>query len=434
MEEQGKIPFVTAVLMNINVIVGVGIYFLPQMMVRQAGAFSFLGWIAAGELLLPVVLTVATAARMFPGAGGFYNYGTSGLNQTAGFTALWVYMLGFLATAAAQLMFLKQLMTVNAGFNAIAAVPVVANFVLVLLIALLNLFDVSIISKIQGFVTVLKLLPMVLAIGLLVFYWNPSLAYKTSDLAGVGSILPMAIFGYWGFESCTSISHLIKGGSAKASGVILTAFFITMALYCLFHFSVSHIMGIDAIAAQGAVGFTSFLGFANPKITTMLGGGIILALMLALFNAAYGVSLGNAANMFSLANKNHLIGSQALVKVNSVERPYVIVFFQALVVFALMTFVANEQVLVALSNFGLITAFLITTFAVLKTQIVRRESFIGKLISIVSIAASCVLAYYTWNMIGADNLVRMTNTVPFIIGLVGGLGMFYFKKSCSSSC
>ena len=432
MEEQVKIPFLTAVLMNINVIVGVGIYFNPQLMVHYAGAFSFLGWVAAGLLLLPIVWTVATAARFFPGSGGFYNYGTSGLNQTAGFVALWAYMLGFLATAAAQLMFLKNLMAVNGGMSSVAAMPVLVNLLLVVTIACLNLFDVRLISKIQGFVTVLKLLPMICAILLFAFYWNGSLVYQANHLAGVGSIIPMALFGYWGFESCTSTSHLIKGGSSKASGVMLTAFFIAMGLYALFHLAVTHIMGVDAIAAQGTVGFTNFLGIINPQTAGLVSGAVVFALMLALFNAVYGVSLGNGANMFSLASKNHLIGSKLLTRVNGVDRPYMVVFAQALIVFLLMTFVAKELVLIALSNFGLITAMFVTVLAVLKTQMKQGAGCFNQAISYIALAACCVLVYYTWFMIGADHTTRLINALPFVGGVVAGLGMFYFKQNCKS--
>lgn len=436
MQEQSKIPVFTAVLMNINVMVGVGIYFMPQMMGQVAGAFSFLGWAAAGLILLPVVWTIATAARLFPGSGGFYNYGTSGLNSTAGFIALWAYMLGFLSTAAAQLTFLKNLMAVNGGITCIAAMPFLANAALVIIIACLNLFDVRLISKIQGFVTILKLLPMVAVIALFAFYWDGSLlaGSNTINFSNIALTVPMAIFGYWGFESCTSTSHLIEGGSKKASFVLLTAFFITTALYSLFHFGVSHIMGIDAIIAQGAVGFTNFFGIANPEIVTALGYAIVVLLILALSNAVYGVSLGNGANMFSLASKNHLFGSNLFCKVNSANRPYFIIFFQALVVFFLMSFVSSEQILVALSNFGLITAMLITIFAVLATQARNKSYNLNSLVAVIAIGACATLIYFTWCLVGIDNTTRLMNIVPFVIGITGGLVMFYCKKGCKASC
>ena len=73
MIEPKKISFMAAVLMNINIIVGAGIYMWPGPMTKQAGGMSFLGWPLAGLLLLPIVLTIAQAARIFPGEGGFYN-------------------------------------------------------------------------------------------------------------------------------------------------------------------------------------------------------------------------------------------------------------------------------------------------------------------------------------------------------------------------
>lgn len=136
--------------------------------------------------------------------------------------------------------------------------------------------------------------------------------------------------------------------------------------------------------------------------------------------------------MFSLASKNHLIGSKLLTRVNGFDRPYMVVFAQALIVFLLMTFVAKELVLIALSNFGLITAMFVTVLAVLKTQIKQGAGCFNQAISYIALAACCVLVYYTWFIIGADNTTRLINALPFVGGIVAGLGMFYFKKNCKS--
>lgn len=432
MEEQGKIPFITAVLMNINVIVGVGVYMYPQMMAQYTGTYSFLSWIAAGILLSPIVWTVATAARLFPGTGGFYNYGSSGISPVFGFLAVWSYLLGFLATAANQLAFFK-VMAGQGGISWLNENFVLANLALVVIIALLNLFNVELISKIQGFATVLKLLPMISVIILFAFYWNSSLVFDSANIGNIGLTLPMAIFGYWGFESCTSTSHLIKGGPTRASAVMLTAFGITVALYTLFHFGVTHIMGIEGIALHGAAGFTKFLGL-NAQLTSILGGAVIGALMLALFNAAYGVTLGNIANMFSLADKNHLVGSTCLTKRNNAGRPYLIVLIQGVIVFLLMTFVASIEVLTVFSNFGLILALLCTIAAVINTQRKQQNCTLSLIIPTVAIAACGVLAFFSWQSIGATDAQRLINAIPFIGALVLGLGMFYWKKGCTKSC
>ncbi len=427
MQAQGKISFVAAVLMNINVIVGVGIYFLPQAMVQLAGSFSFLGWIAAGLLLFPVVWTVATAARIFPGTGGFYNYCATGIGPVYGFVALWAYFLGFLAVVAAQLTFLKNLLHDNAGMSIIEAMPIIVNLVLIGTIAILNLLDVRLISKIQSLATVLKLLPLIGVIGVFAFYWNSGLTYSMPDLAGVGMTLPMALFGYWGFESCTSTSHMIEGGSSKASSVLLTAFFISVSLYCLFHFGITHIMGTDAIAAQGAVGFVNYLGLSDSA-HSFANMAIVGILILALFNAAYGVTLANVSNLFNIASKNHVVGARTLRKVNRFDRPGLVILLQAVFVFCLMTFVSAEQILVALSNFGLITANVLTTYAVLKMQRKQKVSLLAKIITYLSLVSCAVLVYFSWRQIGATHSLRLLYAAPFIFGIVGGLVMFYATK------
>jgi hypothetical protein len=224
---------------------------------------------------------------------------------------------------------------------------------------------------------------------------------------------------------------MIKGGPAKVSGVMLTAFFITAGLYTMFHFGINHIMGTGAIAANGAVGFTQHLGITSPYWAGMVSKAVIFALMLALFNAVYGVSMSIIANLHSLASKNHLAASRTLTKVNGADRPYFIIGLQAIVVFLLMTFVGSDEVRLAFSNFGIILALLVAVIAVLKAQIKQGFSIAHKAISLLAIAASAVLVYYSWNSIGATTTARIINATPFIGGLIVGLIMYYYKKCCN---
>ena len=110
MTKEGKISFWAAVLMNMNIMIGVGIYFLPQMMAKTAGNFSFLGWVLSSILVFPVIWNVALASRMFPGEGGFFRYCKSGLGETVGFVAIWTYLLGFISVIATQVVVLRKLL------------------------------------------------------------------------------------------------------------------------------------------------------------------------------------------------------------------------------------------------------------------------------------------------------------------------------------
>ncbi len=136
--KQEKISFLAAVLMSINIIVGVGIYFGPQIMAEKAGSLSFLGWGLSALLLFPVIWCIALAAKMFPGEGGFFIYCKQGLGEVFGFIAAWAYLLGFLSTAATQSTVLKEVLYKNIGFSFVVEYPILYNILFISVVALLN--------------------------------------------------------------------------------------------------------------------------------------------------------------------------------------------------------------------------------------------------------------------------------------------------------
>lgn len=434
MQEQGKIPFLSAVLMSINVIVGVGIYFGPQLMVARAGSMSFLGWIVAGILLFPVIWNVALAARMFPGSGGFYNYCKQGLGERWGFIAVWAYLLGFLATAAMQITALRDAAAFQwgqASFPVLVGSVFIINLLLVAILSYLNTLEVGLISRIQSVATVLKILPMVIVALTFVFYWKMPFTFDWSNLTAVGYTLPTAIFGYWGFESACSISHLIKGGPTRASSVILTAFFIVAMLYTTFHFGVMCIMGVPSVELLGATMFPAYMGIASQGLLAVIKVGMGLIFLLAFFNAAYGVMLANVTNISSLAQKNLLFGSSLFTKVNRFDRPILPILMQCLVVWALMSFVPHKEILIALANFGVIIAMVLTITAVAFQQIKKKE-VVPFAVSCAAYASCAVLIFFSWNDLGATSVMRFMALVPLLVGLVAGFGMYCIKKgSCA---
>ena len=66
-----KISLTTAILMNINIMVGSGILIGPGIMAGISGNASFLSWFFVALLFLPIVLSTVQMSRMCPGAGGF---------------------------------------------------------------------------------------------------------------------------------------------------------------------------------------------------------------------------------------------------------------------------------------------------------------------------------------------------------------------------
>jgi amino acid transporter len=427
MSKQAKIGFWAAVLMNINIIVGAGILFSPGPMARLAGSVSFLSWLFVGLLVFPVIWCIAQAPRLFPGDGGFYNYCSKGINPTVGFIAQWLYLIGYIGTALVMLIVIKDVLANKIGLTLVAEYPLLVNAVLITFFSLLNLLPVSVVSKLQGFATVLKLMPVLLAIGLLPFYFNTGMSYDLTAVPTLAMTLPLAIFAFWGFEACASIGSLLKDGPQSVGKVVLTAFFITVGLYSAFHFSVMHIMGVNNLAAQGPIAFPAFLGFA-PGLTQALSWGVLVAIAFSYMNSLFGVLLGNMTNFYMVV-KNKLIAVPAcLAETNKNDRPVYVAALLGALVFALSVYINFEAGAVALTNVGVSAAFVLTLVAML-CYYWKKHNFVQLFITLLGCASCGMLIYFSWISISPNELDRVLYTSPLLVGLVLGLVLKYFAPS-----
>jgi APA family basic amino acid/polyamine antiporter len=422
-----KISFGAAVLMNINIIVGGGIYLYPQLMAQQAGNLSFLGWLLAGLLLLPVALTIAQAARIFPGEGGFYNYCTTALGEDAGFIANWAYLLGYMGTAATLTSAVRDKLIDPVGITFIKDYPIVFYFAFVLFLALLNMVNIKLISRIQSTITLLKLIPLMLMLGLVYLYWNPSFDYQLGRISDLGGTLPLALFGFFGFESCCNISHHIRGGTKQAFKVVLIAFSASVLLYTIFHLGILHIMGGSALATQGVHAFPNFMGF-SAATASILATLLLIDMLLSFSNTAYGASLNNITNLNLLARQGLLFKSKFLAKLNTQNMPAHAALVYAAFTIALIVFVPNTITLTAITNIGVCSTLLLTLISVL-VQSWNKKSYGSLVIAVFAILSVATLLYLTWmTKLGNTHLTRLLYATPIFIGIPIGYAMYRWAK------
>lgn len=432
MEDAKKIPFGAAVLMNINMIVGGGIYLYPQLMAQQSGNLSFLTWLLAGLLLLPVALTIAQAARIFPGEGGFYNYCKTALGENVGFIANWAYLLGYTGTAATLTSAVRDKLISPVGITFIKDNPFVFYLVFILFLALLNMINIRLISRIQSTITLLKLIPLILMFGLIYFYWNPSFDYQLGRISDLGSTLPLALFGFFGFESCCNISHHIRGGTRQAFKVVLLAFSISALLFAVFHLGILHIMGGTALAEQGVHAFPHFMGFSaiTANILALL---LLVDMLLSFTNTAYGASLNNITNLNTLARQGLLFKSNFLAKLNSQHMPANAALIYAAFTIALIVFIPNTTTLTGITNIGVCTTLFLTLLSVF-VQSWRKKSYGSLLIAAIGFVSVGALVYLTWmTKLGDNHLTRLFYATPILIGIPVGYAMYRLAKKYKTS-
>jgi APA family basic amino acid/polyamine antiporter len=415
--DQGKISFFAAVLMSINIMVGAGILYAVGPMTALGGSISFMGWPLIGLLLFPVVWSIARAAQLYPGEGGFYHYCSKGISPLAGFIAQWGFFLGYMGTASSLATVLREGIIKNSGIQFFHDYPFVFNVLMVGFFVLINLIPVEKLSRIQSIGTLLKITPIVMAIALLTIYFNRDLTFELSSLQNLGLTVSTVLFSYWGFETCCSIGGLLKDGPQKVTSVILVSFFITVALYFLFHLGVLYIMGTENLATYGAIEFPRFLG-VSPMLQSVLQIGISCAILLSWANSVLGVSLANITNLNSLASRKLLLGHEALTVVNRYQRPYFSALAYGIAFLALITFIRDVDVLFSLTGLGILTALSLTLVAVFKAH--WKQRMIPQIIfSLIAFVCCSILIFYT-----VTKLPNFWYATPLLGGMALGLILY----------
>lgn len=213
--------------------IGSGIFLLPAAL-APFGADNLPGWIVTAAGGLTLALVFARLGRLVPGAGGPYAYTRDAFGDLAGFTVGWAYWVsiwvGNAAIATAAVGYLGSLvpwMTASPLNTALATLGVVWVFTLV------NCAGIRAAGWAQAVTTLLKLVPLVAAIGLLLARLDevrwPGGSGAPFTLGGTVSVVTLALWALLGLESATIPADKVDGAGKTVSRATLWGTALTVA-------------------------------------------------------------------------------------------------------------------------------------------------------------------------------------------------------------
>jgi amino acid transporter len=414
--KQHKISLTTAILMNVNIMVGSGILIGPGVMAGIAGNASFLSWLIVALLFLPIVLSTVQMSRMCPGAGGFYAYAREGLNKTAGYWSGWLYVTGYTFAVAVEVLALRKTMFEALGdkWAWFTGNQILFNGVLACLIIAVNLLSLKLFSRLLNSLTISKMIPLVTLIVLIPFIFNPSFTITSSEMSMLPYALPMAIFGYFGFEYCCSISHLVENSERNAPLAILIGFFATALIYMLFHFGVLNLMGPKALTEMGAPAFAQFINLPIPYFKALMSILIPAASAITLFAAANGLLNANAVMLHTMAEERLFYFWPTLAQMTSWYRPWVTILLQGLIVFIITSLLPSISIIGNTCNLGVFLSFILPLVSLIVVQ--RKTGKHGNVpLSILALLSAIALALYSIYNLGTTNSERILYALPFLL-------------------
>ncbi len=412
-----KIPVWIAILININIVIGAGFLVSTGKIAAINGVFSPLAWVACGLLLLPLVIALADLAVRFPAAGGIYIYSEQCLGSLWGFVSGWGYYVGTVAANAAVIhafsVEVQKIESVSSWLQNCGLGGFGFDALMVLLFAIVNLFNIEFLERAQITFTLLKSIPLLLVVVAVPMLFNashfivPTGAVASNMVGNIIGSIPLVLFAFIGIEACCAVIDKIENGKQNAARVLLLSFAIIVAIYALLQFFLFCIHGSSDVNP-----FLSILPqlTSNQMVIDWGNAAINIAILSSFLGGFYGMFYYNNWNLYAMGKERSIMGWRYLTMLSRNQTPWVCVMIQSLLVLLLIATAGHGYYLVAMADFGTSIAYLLSALAF----VVLARSIVGFL----AIASCSVFIYFC-----ATNLLDagLHYALPFLIILGGGI-------------
>ncbi len=362
-----KLSLKSAILININIMMGAGIFINTVELAKRAGFLSCLAYALVGVLMLPLIISIASMVRLYP-SGGFYAFAAQEIHPFAGFMSAWSYFIGKLGSA--MLLIHTAFLLCQQIIPALARVNVfVLDIFILSLFILLNMFNMRTGKTIQGWLTAIKIVPVVFVILVGLYCINPAnFVVSTGVYSGILSAIPLVIYAFLGFEATVSLSSQIENARRNGPLAIFISYACVVGLYVLYQFLFCAAVGQQLIAQHSYLGaFPSLLAaLFGPHVASFAFLHVLLNLAIAAsaLGGSYGILYSNSWNLYSLAERKHTFFPKLFTRMNAQGIPFACVLTEGVIACFYLYMSAGSQVPLQLTSvLGSIIAYTLSVAA-----------------------------------------------------------------------
>jgi amino acid transporter len=429
MSQHYKLSLLTAILINLNIMIGVGVFINTIALSKIAGALGSCAYVAIGILMMPLILSISKLLELHP-AGGFYTFAAQELTPFLGFISTWSYFIGKLSSTAimthVSILFIQELLPIAATVN-----PFVLDFGVLSLFTILNMQNMKTGGALQIVFTTFKLFPLIFLIITGIFLFNPqTLLHATYHVGSIAQTLPLVLFSVLGFEAACSLSSSIENASKNASRAVVISYSVAITLYVLYQTIVYSVLGSDlALMTDYRAVFPTFLAklFGNHSAYMPYLIGIFhCALASSALSAAYSIMFSNVWNLVTLAHHNHIPGGTWIARLNSNHIPWLCVLVETLIALIHLSVTRGNQVpLQVTSALGCSITYLLSSVALLVAKINRPVITIHRFVPFLALGSCSLLlssCVYTLYCVGIKALTSFASL------LAVGIGMYWYTR------
>ena len=353
-----------------NYTVGSGIFSLPAFAVIGLGSAAPLAYVACAIVIALVVLCFAESGSRVSSTGGAYAYVETALGPMIGFVAgCLVFATGWFAAAAVITAVVRSLLALTNG--APGWLTQVLQLVVVTILVTLNMRGVRTGARLLETITVVKLVPLLVFVGIGVFFIDTShLAWTSvpaaSTVLGTAGII---IFAFSGIEGATVPSGEVRNPARTVPRAILLALGAATVLYLAIQYVALGIMG-PALANTGNTPLAEAAGMAlGPVARTIM----ILAAVVSMFGYLSANVLSEPRGLFAMSRDGFLPRQLTSVHPKFRTPNFAIGIYGAMV--AVVALLGNFEWLTVFANLAALALYFLCAIAtlVLRKRDVRMD-------------------------------------------------------------
>ena len=347
-----KYGLMTAICMVVGTVIGSGVFFKAQDVLKKTGGDMPLGiaaWVITGFLMIVCSAQFAVMATRYEKVSGLIDYAEATCGSGYAYYIAWFMVNLYYPGMTSVLSWVSaRYFGVLFGWNMVSAeVFVLAGFFMIASYTL-NTFSPKLAGKFQVSATVIKLIPIVLmaVVGTVVGLANGTLTNNFTTVVseavggtggGLFAAIVATVFAYEGWIVATSINAELKNPKKNLPLALVIGAFIVVAAYVFYYVGVAGGATNEVLIREGATtAFTNIFGGVGGAllnvciVVSCLG--TLNGLMVGVTRGMYAIAVrgeGPRPEMFSVVDKHTNMTSNSAIWGLFVSALWLVYFYGA---------------------------------------------------------------------------------------------------------
>lgn len=327
--QKRKFGLLTTVAMIVGIVIGSGIFFKTDNILKAVGgsvALGVLAFVVGGVGIVFGGLTIAVLARRDENVGGLITYCEMTWGKTMGYLAGWfqttvyypplVAVIAWVSAMYGSMLFgwTDPKVVFGMTFNFLPEWPFpftvgvwVIALTMMILFFLLNAFQTKLAGKFQSAAMLIKVSALIILGFSGIVFGNPASAVEFADYGLIGggfflALVPIA-YAYDGWQVAPSVAHEIKNPKRNLPLALTFAPLLIMAIYVAYFVGINAVLGPTQVLELGDEAVSVFA----QQIFGPIGFNVVLtAVVISVLGTLNGLILGYIRLPYALGLRNEL--------------------------------------------------------------------------------------------------------------------------------